>query len=102
MLGVTTHNENLTRVQEELWYLVRDEDVRKVLEAIIAKMSKLGDDFEPLKHLYEEARAYIPDNPEYDPKYWIAAYILHTNKSNLRQIVFPRNTQFSKKRFSMF
>ncbi len=83
---MTMHSENLTRVQEELWCLVRDEDVRKVLEGIIAKMNKIGDDFEPLKHLYEEAQSYIPDNPEYDPKYWIAAYILHTNKSNWQDL----------------
>ncbi len=49
MLGMTAHSENLTRVQQELWYLIRDEDVRKVLEAIIDKMKEVGNESERLK-----------------------------------------------------
>jgi chromosome segregation ATPase len=34
---------------------------------------------ERIKQLYDEARAYIPDNPKYDEKYWVADNILHSN-----------------------
>ncbi len=60
MLAMTTHNENLTRVQQELWYLIHDEDVREVLEAMIEKMKEVGDDTERLEQWRDEARAYIP------------------------------------------
>ncbi len=79
MLGMTTHNENPTRVQEELWYLINDEDVKQVLEAMIGKMKEVGDSPERIKQWREEARAYIPDDTEYDENYWVAAYILYSN-----------------------
>jgi len=49
MLGMKTHSENRTRVQEELWYLINDEDVKQVLEAIIDKMKEVGDGSERIK-----------------------------------------------------
>ena len=76
MLGMTTHSENLTRVQQELWYLIHDEDVNQVLEAMIEKMNEVGDSSERIKQWRQEAQAYIPDDPEYDENYWVAAYIL--------------------------
>ncbi len=76
---MTTHNENLTRVQEELWYLINDEDVKQVLEAMIDKMKEVGDSSERIKQWREEAKAYIPADPKYDENYWVAAYILHSN-----------------------
>jgi chromosome segregation ATPase len=86
MSGMTTHDEKLTRVQQELWYLIRDEDVREVLEAMIEKMKEVGDDSERLKQWREEAKAYIPDNPEYDENYWVAAYILYTNMEKFKDL----------------
>jgi len=86
MLGMTTHNENLTRVQEELWYLINDEDVNQVLEAMIDKMKEVGDSSERLKQWRQEAKAYIPDEPEYDENYWVAAYILYTNMENFKDL----------------
>jgi chromosome segregation ATPase len=83
---MTTHSENLTRVQQELWYLIRDEDVRKVLEAMIEKMKEVGDGSERLKQWREEAKAYIPDNPRYDENYWVAAYILYTNMEKFKDL----------------
>jgi len=44
-----THNENITRVQQELWYLIHDEDVKEVLEAMIEKMEEVGDGSERIK-----------------------------------------------------
>jgi len=84
MLGMTTHNKNLTRVQQELWYLIHDEDVKQVLEAIIEKMNEVGDSSERIKQWREEAKAYIPDDPKYDENYWVAAYILYTNMGNFK------------------
>jgi len=86
MLGMTTHNENLTRVQEELWYLINDEDVNQVLEAMIDKMKEVGDSSERLKQWRQKAKAYIPDEPEYDENYWVAAYILYTNMENFKDL----------------
>ena len=88
---MTTHSENLTGVQKELWYLINDEGVRNTLELIIQKMEAIGDGSERLKQLYEEARAYIPSDTKYDEKYWVAAYILHTNKSNLQDLLGESN-----------
>ncbi len=79
MLDMPTHNENLTRVQEALWYLINDEDVKQVLEAMIDKMKELGDNSERLKQWREEAKAYIPADQKYDENYWVAAYILYSN-----------------------
>jgi len=76
---MTTHDENLTRVQEELWYLINDEDVKQVLEAMIDKMNGVGDSSERLKQWREEAKTYIPADPKYDENYWVAAHILHSN-----------------------
>ena len=86
MLGMTTHNENLTRVQEELWYLINDEDVTQVLEAMIDKMKEVGDSSERIKQWREEAKAYIPDDPKYDENYWVAAYILYTNMEKFKDL----------------
>jgi len=86
MLGMTTHSENLTRIQQELWYLIRDEDVREVLEVMIEKMKEVGDGSERLKQWLQEAKAYIPDAPKYDEKYWVAAYILYSNNSTFANL----------------
>jgi len=81
-----THSENRTRVQQELWYLINDEDVNQVLEAMIDKMNEVGDSSERLKQWRQEAKAYIPDEPEYDENYWVAAYILYTNMENFKDL----------------
>ena len=86
MLGMTTHKENRTRVQEELRYLINDEDVNQVLEAMIEKMNEVGDSSERIKQWRQEAQAYIPDDPEYDENYWVAAYILYTNMENFKDL----------------
>jgi len=86
MLGMPTHSENLTRVQEELWYLIHDEDVNQVLEAMIEKMNEVGDSSERIKQWRQEAKAYIPDDPKYDENYWVAAYILYTNMENFKDL----------------
>jgi len=91
MLGMTTHSENLTRVQQELWYLIHDEDVNQVLEAMIEKMNEVGDSSERIKQWRQEAQAYIPDDPEYDENYWVAAYILYTNMEKFKDL-FDRLT----------
>jgi len=83
---MTTHKENRTRVQEELRYLIHDEDVNQVLEAMIEKMNEVGDSSERIKQWREEAQAYIPDDPEYDENYWVAAYILYTNMENFKDL----------------
>jgi long-subunit acyl-CoA synthetase (AMP-forming) len=54
------HKENLVRVQHELWYLIHDESVRKVLEAMIKKMKEVGDDSEIIKQWRELAKAFTP------------------------------------------
>jgi len=86
MLGMTTHSENLMRVQQELWYLINDEDVKQVLEAMIEKMQEVGDSSERIKQWRQEAKAYIPDDPKYDENYWVAAYILYTNIENFKDL----------------
>ena len=86
MLGMTTHSENLMRVQQELWYLINDEDVKQVLEAMIEKMLEVGDSSERIKQWRQEAKAYIPDDPKYDENYWVAAYILYTNIENFKDL----------------
>jgi len=86
MLDMTTHNENRTRVQEELWYLINDEDVKQVLESTIDKMNEVGDISERIKQWREEAKAYIPDDPKYDENYWVAAYILYANMENFKDL----------------
>jgi len=90
MLGMTTHSENLMRVQEELWYLIHDEGARNTLELIIQKMEATAYGSERLKQLYDEARAYIPSDTKYDEKYWVAAYILHlsaTAKETIHEFI---------------
>jgi len=87
---MTTHSENLTGVQKELWYLIKDEDARNVLKVIIQKMNETGDGSERLKQWREEARAYIPNDPKHDEKYWVAAYILHlstTAKETIQEFI---------------
>jgi len=83
---MTTHKENRTRVQEELRYLIHDEGVNQVLEAMIEKMNEVGDSSERIKQWRQEAQAYIPDDPEYDENYWVAAYILYTNMENFKDL----------------
>ncbi len=83
---MTTHNENLTRVQQELWHLINDEYVERVLEAMIEKMKKVEDSFEYIKQWRQEAKAYIPDDQKYEKNYWIAAYILYTNEKYLEYL----------------
>ena len=83
---MTTHKENRTRVQEELRYLIHDEGVNQVLEAMIDKMNEVGDSSERIKQWRQEAQAYIPDDPEYDENYWVAAYIFYTNMENFKDL----------------
>jgi chromosome segregation ATPase len=90
MLGMTTHSENLTGVQKELWYLINDEDARNILELVIQKMNEAGDGSERLKQLYDEAQTFIPSDTKYDEKYWVAAHILHlstTTKETIREFI---------------
>ena len=82
VLGMTAHSKNLTGVQKELWHLINDEDVKRVLEAMIDKMKEVGDSSERLKQWRQEAKAYIPTDKKYslfDEEYWVAAYIIQTN-----------------------
>jgi predicted nucleic acid-binding Zn-ribbon protein len=83
---MTEHDERPTRVQEELWYLINDEDVKQVLEAMIDKMKKVEESFECIKQWRQEAQAYIPDDPKCDENYWVAAYILYTNMKNFKDL----------------
>ena len=90
MLGMTTHSENLMRVQEELWYLIHDEDAKNILEVIIQKMNETGDGSERIRQWRDEAQAFIPDDSKYDEKYWVAAYILHlsaTTKETIQEFI---------------
>ena len=90
MLGMRTHSENLTGVQQELWYLIHDEDVKQVLEAIIEKMNETGDGSERIKQWRDEAQSFIPSDTKYDEKYWVAAYILHlsaTTKETIHEFI---------------
>jgi chromosome segregation ATPase len=90
MVGMTTHNENLTGVQKELWYLINDEDARNILEVIIQKMSETRDGSERIRQWRDEAQAFIPDDSKYDEKYWVAAYILHlstTTKETIQEFI---------------
>jgi len=84
---MTTHSENLTKVQQELWYLINDAYVKQVLEAIINKMKEVGDGSERLRQWREEAKAYIPADPKYDENYWVAAYILYFHNSEFVNLI---------------
>ena len=90
MLGMTTHSENLMRVQEELWYLIHDEDAKNILEVIIQKMNETGDGSERIKQWRDEAQSFISSDTKYDEKYWVAAYILHlstTTKETIQEFI---------------
>lgn len=90
MLGMTTHSENLTGVQKELWYLINDEGARNILEVIIQKVNETGDGSERIRQWRDEAQAFIPSDTKYEEKYWIAAYILHlstTTKETIREFI---------------
>jgi hypothetical protein len=87
MIGMTTHSENLTGVQKELWCLINDEDARNILEVIIQKMNAAGDGSERIRQWRDEAQAFIPDNSKYDEKYWVAAYILYFHNSELVNLI---------------
>ncbi len=87
---MTTHTENLTGVQKELWYLIHDEDARNILEVIIQKMNETGDGSERIRQWRDEAQAFIPSDTKYDEKYWVAAYILHlstTTKETIHEFI---------------
>ena len=83
---MTAHGENLTGVQKELWLIINDESAKTILETIIDKIGKTEEIYEHFKQLYEEALSYIPPDTTYDKKYWVAAYILYNNKSNLKEL----------------
>ena len=90
MLGMTTHSENLTGVQKELWYLIHDEGARKILEVIIQKMNETRDGFERIRQWRDEAQTFIPSDTKYEEKYWVAAYILHqsaTTKETIQEFI---------------
>ena len=90
MLGMTTHSENLTGVQKELWYFIHDEDARNILEVIIQKMNEIGDGSERIRQWRDEVQAFIPSDTKYEEKYWVAAYILHlstTTKETIHEFV---------------
>jgi len=86
MINMTTYSKNLTRVQQELCYIINDEDARKVLRAMIKKMNEVGDSSERIKQWRQEAKAYILDDLKYDENYWVASYILYTNMGNFKDL----------------
>jgi len=89
VLGMATHSENLTKVQEALWHLIKDEDVMRVLEAMIKKMKEVGKSSERIKQWREEAQAYIPTGKQYslfNEEYWVAAYIIQTNLEKFKEL----------------
>ena len=78
------------RVQEELWYLIHDEDAKNILEVIIQKMNETGDGSERIKQWRDEAQSFISSDTKYDEKYWVAAYILHlsaTAKETIHEFI---------------
>jgi len=78
------------RVQEELWYLIHDEDAKNILEVIIQKMNETGDGSERIKQWRDEAQSFISSDTKYDEKYWVAAYILHlstTTKETIQEFI---------------
>jgi len=86
MLSMTEHDERPTRVQEELWYLINDEDVKQVLEAMIDKMKTVEESLGRIKSWRQEAKAYIPDDQKYEENYWVAAYILYNNLEKFKEL----------------
>jgi len=87
---MTTHSENLTGVQKELWYFIHDEDARNILEVIIQKMNEIGDGSERIRQWRDEVQAFIPSDTKYEEKYWVAAYILHlsaTTKETIHEFI---------------
>jgi len=87
---MTTHSENLTGVQKELWYLIHDEGARNILEVIIQKMNETRDGFERIRQWRDKAQAFIPYDTKYEEKYWVAAYILHlsaTTKETIQEFI---------------
>jgi len=83
---MTTQQENLMRVQQELWYLTNDENVKAILDTIVEKMNEIRDSSERLKQSYDEAQAFISSDNKYDEKYWVAAYILHPSTTSKETI----------------
>jgi chromosome segregation ATPase len=50
-------------------------------------MNEAGDGTERIRQWRDEAQTFIPADTKYDEKYWIAAYILHSNKPELINFV---------------
>lgn len=67
--------------------IISDEGIKAILEAIIEKLNEECDNSERIKHLYKEVQGYIPEDSKYYEKYWVAAYILYTYKSDWENFI---------------
>jgi DNA repair exonuclease SbcCD nuclease subunit len=85
MLGMTTHDEKLTRVRIELMYLMADRNFEKVFDILFKKMNEVGDGSGRLKQLYDEVKPFIPANSAYEERDWVAAYIIYSNLTKFKE-----------------
>ena len=83
MSAMATHDKNTKGVQEELLRIIQSDEVRKLLHEAVERIKEIEEAYQQIRQLRETVKPIVPSNSEYNERYWMAAYILYPNSSEL-------------------
>jgi uncharacterized protein YhaN len=80
---MTTHNENIKGVQQELLRIIQSDEVSILLDEIVKRIAEIEEAYQQIRQLRELVKPLMPSDSEYNEKYWMAAYILYPKSPEL-------------------
>jgi DNA repair exonuclease SbcCD ATPase subunit len=83
MSTMATRKENMNGVQQELLRIIQSDVLSKLLDKIVDRIREIEAAYEAIRQLRETVKPLLPNNSEYNEKYWMAAYILYPKSEEL-------------------
>jgi RNA binding exosome subunit len=83
MSAMETHDKNTKGVQEELLRIIQSDELSNLLDEIVDRIEEITEAYEGIRQLRETVKPLLPNNSEYNEKYWMAAYILYPKSEEL-------------------
>jgi uncharacterized protein YhaN len=83
MSTIATHDKNMTGVQQELLRIIQSGEACELIESMVNRMTAFEEAYHRIRELREAVQPYIPENSEYDEEYWLAAYLVRPQASNV-------------------
>jgi DNA-binding transcriptional MerR regulator len=83
MSAMETHDKNTKGVQEELLHIIQSDEVSDLLDEVVDRIAEIEEAYQRIHQLRETVKPLVPDNSEYNERYWMAAYILYPKSLEL-------------------